>query len=148
MEPEGFKFTFYVKPFYSEPENHNLIRHKAEEHKVTRARPVLALISNRNLNHSVRPYSHNAERHEILKKYESLAAVAEASLVKSGIRGSRSSTYRSRNLMHDLLDFKNFKEFKDIKDSKKSIKLFPVIHNDKKHRGMTPCALLRSKLQF
>ena len=143
MEHEGFKFTFYVKPFYSESENCNSSQPKPEERREKRARPVLALISNRNLNQSIRPYSHNAERHQIANKYVSLTQVGETLQTSNCNRNKKSSTYRGRSHLQDLPSFKNFK---DPKDPKQAIKLFPVIHYYRKPRGLTPCALLRSKL--
>lgn len=143
MEHEGFKFTFYVKPFYSESENCNPAQPEPKERRENRARPVLALISNRNLNQSARPYSHNAERHQAGSKFVSLTHVGETVLTTNCNRYNKSSTYRGRSHVQDLPGFKNFK---DPQDAKKAIKLFPVIHYYRKPRGLTPCALLRSKL--
>jgi hypothetical protein len=149
MDSEGFKFTFYVKPFYKNPENatENI---QEKPRSPSRKRAVLAPISNRSINQSSRPLSHNNERQDFRYFPRATHQMAESYLSSSFFPKEKSSTYKSPGSV--LQDLNNIKEkdstFKVLNDGKKNIKLFPVIHYYRKPRGFTPGNILRCKLQL
>lgn len=123
MDAEGFKFTFYVKPFFINNEN-QCFQPTTPCKPESRPRPVLAQLSNRPIASLTRPVTHHPENSKTFKLAPpDLLPNNQSFLQQSGAR-FRSSTQKPVG----------------------NVRLFPVIHYYRKPRGFTPSNLLRQKL--
>ena len=123
MDVEGFKFTFYVKPFFSNNEN-QFSQLATSCRPESRARPVLAQLSNRPVAPLARPVTHHPENSKTFKTPPADSLLKNQSLFQQSGPRFRSSTQKPVG----------------------NVKLFPVIHYYRKPRGFTPSNILRQKL--